>query len=575
MKTAIILVPLAACVIAGCWRSSGPYQAAAPDADTDADSDTDVDTDTDSDSDSDTDGDTDTGSETDTGTDTDTGSETDTGTGSDTDTGTVGGEPALAWAIHTGSNDSIYVHDVAPLSTGGAAVVGDVRGLLDGGDMVGTMGIPGVIYGFLLVSDGAGALVMDSPLGTTGGNSRAMAVAALPDDSVIVAGGFSGDWSGLIYPDPGPLISAGEMDAYVARFDPDGDPAGEMTWIRQIGGAGWDLATSVSRFDTDALLVVGYFGYGGGSAASVTLSLGEPDETTLTGWGGDCAFYAIYDLDGNLAEAAPIACGLTADPPLRAASGGDGTLHLMGTIDDLATVGILPDAPRHEFGPPGDRAWFQVGFGADRAEDASSGGMGDDAWATSLAIASSGEVAVGGGFGDFTDLIGDAIMGATDIESGDGRDGIVTYWAESGAYLWHRQIACGALDAIYAVTAPGEGGVCFAGAVGGEVGDPVCAPDLGGGEPWEAPPETVGGEDVVAGCADASGELHRAWLVGSTAADRATAIAASDLGALFVAGTYEGEITFGAGGENETTLALDPIAAGPVIIGLFLAKYEI
>lgn len=563
----IVAALIVAWATASCWRSAGPYEAGAPDADTDIDSDTDVDSDVDSDSDADSDSDVDTDSDSDTDGDTET--ETDTGSETTTDTGP---DPS-AWVTKAEGLGPIAVRGLAPLSTGGVALAGDSNGAVvfdwsEGWAFL--CNVVGHSCGFAIVYDQAGTAdwVVAVP---SSGNSRMMSAAALPDDSVAVAGGFSDQWNETSLFGEIDLTSMGAMDAFVARIeDADSGFTGKWDWIRQIGGSGWDLATAVGLFGEDTLLVTGYFGYGEPAGAIVTLSMGEPDEATVTGWGSDCAFYAIYGFDGDLLEAGPLACGLSADPPFRTSSAGDGTLDAIGTFDGAATVRMLSSEPYQSYANYGVRSWFHVGFDAAHALDASWSCAGGDCWASSLALAPSGAAAVGGGFAG-TNVLQDGDL-ALDLESEGAQDGLLALWDEAGDLAWLRSLRCGDLDAVRGVATGGDR-VCFAGSVGNEVGLAGCDPVLDGDESWEAPTSTLGGSDLVFGCLTDAGATEWARTAGSTGDDTATAVAISELGWVFAAGTYAGDIVFDEGGPDET--ALDVISSMDGAQGIFIAKYEL
>jgi hypothetical protein len=548
-RAAAVLVVIGASALAGCWRSNGQYEATPPDADTDTDVDTDVDTDADSDVDSDADADT----ETETATDT-------------------WPEPG-PWVIKAEGVGPIAVRDLAPLSTGGVAVTGDSNGAVVFDWSEGSAFLCNVVdhsCGFVIVYDQTGKAdwVFAAP---SSGNSRTMSAAALSDDSIVVAGGFSGHWTELSSSWEIDLTSAGEMDGYVARVEDAGSNyTAELDWMRQIGGDGWDLATSVSPYDADTLLVTGYFDYGGPEGAIVTLSMGETDETTIAGWGSDCAFYAIYDFDGDLLEAGPLACGLLADPPFRTLSAGDGTLHVIGTHDGFATVRLLSSEPFYANTNYGTRSWFHVSFDADHTFAHQWAGAGGDFWASSLALAPSGAVAMGGGFGGMNILPGGDL--AFDIASEDVQDGLFAFWSGDGDLAWYRPLRCGDLDAVRDVATGGDR-VCFTGVVGNEIGGPTCSPLVEEFEPTEGSYETEGGEDVAIGCLYSDGTPDLLLYAGSTGADSGTAISVSELGWMFAAGTYGGDIVFNEGGPDETAFDLESSMDGAQ--GIFVAKYEL
>jgi hypothetical protein len=105
--------------------------------------------------------------------------------------------------------------------------------------------------------------------------------------------------------------------------------------------------------------------------------------------------------------------------------------------------------------------------------------------------------------------------------------------------------------------------------VGNGVGLDGCDPVLDGMSAWWADYTTQGGSDIAVGCLTDTGSVDWATFAGSTGDDLGTAVAASELGSLFVAGTFGGDITFDADGPNETDLTIE----GDETSTLFVAKY--
>lgn len=69
----------------------------------------------------------------------------------------------------------------------------------------------------------------------------------------------AGSFPGTVDFDPGPgsatLTSAGDSDAFVAKFD----GSGNLQWAKRVGGSGYDSAEDVSVDETGRLLLGGYF----------------------------------------------------------------------------------------------------------------------------------------------------------------------------------------------------------------------------------------------------------------------------------------------------------------------------
>jgi hypothetical protein len=92
------------------------------------------------------------------------------------------------------------------------------------------------------------------------------------DGTVYASGGFS---LTAAFPSstPAQLTASGPQDGFLARYASDGTPS----WVRKLGGTGYDYGNAVALLPSDGSLVwVGAFG------SSLTVGAGEANETILT-----------------------------------------------------------------------------------------------------------------------------------------------------------------------------------------------------------------------------------------------------------------------------------------------------
>lgn len=184
--------------------------------------------------------------------------------------------------------------------------------------------------------DAADWLVTGKGLGA--GQGRAPAVAA--DGSTYVAGIFTGTLTLGLDTAAVTLTSAGETDAFLAHYDPNGN----LLWARRAGGTGPDEGDDVAVDPATGDVVLS-----GGTHGSVTFgSTGGP---VAVAGPANAAFAARYSSSGDLAwvrtfgaPAAAVAAGLAVDAAGDAFvtgwySGGDldvagvSTLHPQGTTE--------------------------------------------------------------------------------------------------------------------------------------------------------------------------------------------------------------------------------------------------
>ncbi len=251
------------------------------------------------------------------------------------DTGTFGG----ATADSAGHRD-MFVAKYDPagqlvwLRRAGGPLIDEGRGVAaDGtGNVFVTGGFEGQA-GFaddltVTADDGGQAFVAKYDSGGTplwvrqvGGNKRAWGNTVATDSAgnVVIGGAFAekatvGDAT---------LASAGDLDIFLAKYDPDGNPI----WARSGGGPNRDMAYSVTVDLADNVLVAGKFH-----------RMANFDAVQLNSVGGKDAFLAKYAPDGTLVWAVSI--GSRGDDAAHGVTTDDsGNVLLTGTFRDRMTVG--------------------------------------------------------------------------------------------------------------------------------------------------------------------------------------------------------------------------------------------
>lgn len=144
---------------------------------------------------------------------------------------------ALVWADRFGADAVAEAHGVAMDAGGNVIVAGSVTGLLGTTDN-------GTVDAFVRKYSPTGDVIWTRQYGTPGFD-WARALAATPDGSLVVAGSTEGHLG---------AVNAGGSDAYVRKYDPDGNPV----WTQQLGTSGTDLAFGVAIDGDQSVIVVGY-----------------------------------------------------------------------------------------------------------------------------------------------------------------------------------------------------------------------------------------------------------------------------------------------------------------------------
>jgi hypothetical protein len=205
---------------------------------------------------------------------------------------------------------------------------------------------------FVVKYDVEGTALWARRAGTGVFNDFAEGIAVSPFGDVYVAGYFTGvaTWDGGNNPDV-TLTTRNDFDAFLAKYDPDGD----LQWVAQAGGNGQDTGRGVAVTNSGDVYFAGGF--------YETALFGT--STTLTSAGSDDAFLAKYDAAGNLLWAQR-GGGADGDGAWNVAADLGGNAFVVGTFRGVALWGGLPLQSRGfsdlfavKYSPAGTPLWVQ------------------------------------------------------------------------------------------------------------------------------------------------------------------------------------------------------------------------
>lgn len=221
------------------------------------------------------------------------------------------------------------------------------------------------------------------------------------------------------------LVSAGGQDAFVAKYDLDGN----FVWAKRAGGTGADAGTALAA-NSSELYVTGYF--------SGTANFNTPSATSnqLISAGNTDAFVAKYGIDGTLMWIRR-AGGTLADtaraiavqgPDVYVAGGFRGTANFntpsSGTANTLVSAG-QQDSFLAKFGADGQVVWLRR-----------NGGSSNDQ-ANGIALRDS-VVYLIGHFGGLANFNTPSNTG-TNTLSGTTTDGYLAKYHQNGQLVWTRK----------------------------------------------------------------------------------------------------------------------------------------
>lgn len=202
---------------------------------------------------------------------------------------------------------------------------------------------------------------------TEGSSSKSSReITTLSDNSTVMTGYFNDS----IKFGPGEinetiLTSAGDRDAFIARYNPNGT----LAWAMRAGGPNNEYGYGITTLSDDSTVVTGYCG------DSAIFGLGEINETEITVLVGfRDIFIARYNPDGTL-EWAKGAGGATYDTGEAVTALSDNSTVVTGNFEGWATFGlgesnetILSSAGDDDifvarYNPDGTLAWAKCAYG--------------------------------------------------------------------------------------------------------------------------------------------------------------------------------------------------------------------
>jgi len=138
-----------------------------------------------------------------------------------------------------------------------------------------------------------GTLMWAKRAGSTG-QDISLAIAAFSDNSTVITGVFEGSATfGEDETNETILTSSGDMDIFIAKYDPNGS----LVWAKRAGGTWVDSGFGITTLSTGSSIITGRFRY------MATFGEEELNETILTSLGLEDIFIANYNPDGTLSRA--------------------------------------------------------------------------------------------------------------------------------------------------------------------------------------------------------------------------------------------------------------------------------
>lgn len=255
------------------------------------------------------------------------------------------------------------------------------------------------------------------------------------------------------------LASAGSSDILVAKFDTDG----AHIWSERFGGGGAEAGTDIATDTTNVILAGSFNG---------PVSVGD---STFTPLGEIDIFFAKYDADGNHLWSQAFG-DIESDNALDLTTDAAGDIFLSGWFGGTVSVGGTPlvsngalDGFFAKYDPDGNHLWSR-GFGAANAD-----------YAQWIETDASGNVFVTGSFFMSADFGGGTINAAGD------NDAFVAMYDTDGNHTWSHAYGDADTDLGAAVAVDPAGDVLILGNFLGSIGfGGLVLTDAGNGEMYLA-----------------------------------------------------------------------------------------
>jgi hypothetical protein len=422
--------------------------------------------------------------------------------------------PVHQWSKKFGDTDNQAARSVAFDASGNAIIVGYMEGTTDfgGGPLVAIGGFDAFIAKF----DVVGGHLWSKRFGD-GGLQQIFSVDTDAAGNIAVLGIFQGsiDLGG------GALVSAGDWDVFLAKFD----AGGAHLWSKRFGAGSIDDARGVNVDGSGNVIVAGFsqggIDFGGGALAS---------------GGSHDAFVAKFDAAGSHLWS-DMWGGAGEQQAFSVASDAAGNLFVGGQFNAsldlgggaMVTAGGL-DAFIAKFDGSGVFQWNQrFGDGAEQKM-------------MFVGVDASGDVTAAGNFGGTIDFGGGPIASVGSI------DVFAAQFNSAGSHQWSGGYGSAVVEEMWGLAVHSTGNVILAGYSQGGI-------DFGGGALPNA-----GGEDMFMARIDPTGVHVWSKSYGSTSYQSAFGVAVANNGDLLLGGQFLNSVNFGgatltSAGSGDASLA--------------------
>jgi uncharacterized delta-60 repeat protein len=366
---------------------------------------------------------------------------------------------------------------------------------------------------------------------------RGTAITTLSDNSIVVTGTFFGTATfGKDEPNEKNLVSTGNIDLFIARYNVDGS----LAWAKHAAGLAIVESWAITTLSDNSTVVIGTF------ANTATFGPGEPHEKTLNSPGDHDIFIAQYKPDGTLAWVVQ-AGGADHDEGLGITDLSDNSIVVTGNFNNSATFGIgdpnqtvissdgLSDIFIACYNSSGILSWVKH-----------AGGTGYDESGNGITALLDNSTVITGYF-ESSATFGSGESNQTILNPLGARDIFIARYNPNGTVEWAKQAGGSGYESGFGITTLSDNSTV----VTGYFSDVTT---FGSGEINETILNSAGSLDIFIARYNPDGTFDWAKSAGGAMADYGYEITTLSDDSTVVTGTYYDLATFGQGEPNQTVL---------------------
>lgn len=430
---------------------------------------------------------------------------------------------SLEWAQQASGTGFQETRSMATDAGGNVFVVGTFEGTTSFGPGVANLNSEGIFDVFFAKYDPSGNVAWVKGIGGTGVDAG-FGIALDAGGNICIAGNFSGTADFDAGPGVFQLTSHGSFDAFLAKYDADGN----LLWAHHFGGTQFEEARCVAVAESGDILLAGVF------SGTADLDPG-PGNTGFEASGGNDMFFARYSPAGDLLWAKQLE-GDGSERVMSMTMGQQGHIFLAGHFG--GTIDFDPSGVTQHQSAAGDSDLFFARYDGDGNLDwANSVGGFFFEEVRGMAVDRFDNVYLTGRFAETLDF--DPGPGVSELDHAGINDAFFAKYDASGALVWAHSISSEDNDMGDAIAVDTLGRVYITGHF-------INTADFDPGPAVHTLTGT-GDFDIFLAQYDAAGHFLSVHQIGGTQTEESTALAVDAQQNLLLAGFFKGSTDFDPG----------------------------